>query len=261
VTAFLGKSSFVGPPVAVGTTKGSFVSQARFNGCIAASNWARGDVERLLPPELALAANVSSTPDRHPVLFVFGDLSDGAVIAGGRVIPLGIAYQEFALAIPFVRHRRGNHLHTYVPRMYSSYLPAVWSGNVNYGLAKRSATMRWQGPFFVLTTDAGSLVLHIAVETQQDWSRASSCPLPEFGAMREIFSMPVVGRKGSGAYVCSYFGWDFEDALLRLVDSSISIDGPVVENLLPRRCPDVPGGTFEVRGMIWRLSWPSRCRF
>src|SRR2546427_10082470 len=260
MSTFMGKSWFDGPALDVSAAGVSFVSQARFDGCVALSHWPRGEVERLLPAELELATNASPTPDLHPVVFVFGDLSDGAVIVGRVTLPLGIAYQEFAVAVPFVKYRRGRQLRTYVPRMYSSYRPAVWSGNANYGLAKRPATMRWQGPFFVITGEDGALLLHIGLERGDGWTPASRCELPNFVAMREILAMQVLGRKASGAYVCCYFGWDFGQALVRTADSCVSIDGPVANGIGSRRCPDVAGGTFELRGAIWRLSWPAPCR-
>ena len=71
------------------------------------------------------------------------------------------------MAIPFVKHRRGRFLHTYVPRMYSSYYPATWHGNASYGLAKEMAKMSWQGPGFLLASDDDALLLHAAVDTAE----------------------------------------------------------------------------------------------
>ena len=121
--------------------------------------------------------------------------------------------------------------------------------------------MRWQGPVFLVTTEAGTLLLHAAVETGGGWCPGQACELPNFAAMQAVFDLPVVGRKANGAYVSSYFGWDFSTATVRAADSCIAIDAPFLEGLTPRRCHDVPSGTFEVRGMIWRLSWPAPSRF
>jgi len=122
------------------------------------------------------------------------------------------------------------------------------------------ARMRWQGPVFLVTAEDGRLLFHADTEPAADWAPASRCKPPNFEAMRRVFAMPVIGRRDDGSYVCSYFGWDFREALVRASDSFVSIDGPLLVGLTPRQCHDVPGGTFEVRGMLWRLSWPAPCR-
>ena len=258
---FLTKAAFPGPCVDVNTSSVTFVGQARFNGCIAFCNWPRKDVEALLPKELELAANTSATDDVHPVAFIFGEQTEGATIFAGITFPMGVQYHEFAMAIPFITHRGGQNLHTYIPRMYSSYFPAIWHGNTFYGFAKEMATMWWQGPVFLITAKSDALLLHAAVEATGSWCQGGSCELPNFQAMQAIFALPVVGRKSDGTYACSYFGWDFAEAAVRPADACVSIDASLVDGLGPRRCHDVSSGTFEVRGMVWRLSWPSACRF
>ena len=261
MVAFLDRAVFAESAVSVNTFTGSFVSQARFNGYIMFSNWERRDVDKLLPPDLALGSNTSSTPDVHPIVFVFGDLVDGATLFGGFTYFTGIAYQEFAIGIPFVKHTRGAYLHTYIPRMYSTYFPPTWSGNTYYGFGKEIARLRWQGPMFLITTEDDQLLLHVPVEISGSWVRGDACGLPNFEAMRDVFAMPIVGRKANGSYVCSQFGWDFSDALVRPASARISIDAPLVAGLTPRQCHGVPAGTFQVQGMIWRLSWPFPCAF
>jgi hypothetical protein len=259
--AFLTNAAFAGAVLDVNASSVTFVGQARFNGCITFCNWPRRDVEALLPKELELAANAAATADVHPVAFIFGEQTEGATIFAGIPFPMGVRYHEFAMAIPFVKHRRGRYLHSYVPRMYSSYFPAVWHGNTYYGLAKEMATLWWQGPIFLITAKSDTLLLHAAVESTGRWSAGGSCDLPNFQATRAIFALPVVGRKSDGTYVCSYFGWDFGAATVRPADACVSIDAPLTDGLDPRRCHDVASGTFEVRDMVWKLSWPSVCRF
>src|SRR4029453_3625044 len=125
---FLGKESFPGPCVCAATSSGSYAGQAHFNGCIAFSNWQKEEVAAVLPDELELAVNTSAASELHPVAFIFGEQTDGATIFGGITFPMGVNYHELAFAIPFVKHRRGPYLHTFVPRMYSSFFPATWAG-------------------------------------------------------------------------------------------------------------------------------------
>ena len=257
---FLDRSAFPGPAIDLAASGASFAAQARFNGCIVVTNWPRVDVARLLPSELALAANASATPDLHPVIFVFGEQTEGAVIFARLPVPAVPDYREFALAIPFVRHRDGHHLHVHVPRMYSSHFPATWNGNVHYGLGKAMACMEWRGPMFLMTSETGELLVHAALEPTGDWVSGAAAELPHLAALRAIFSLPVVGRKVDGRLVCSWWGWEFGDALVRPLDALVSIDAPLVEGLPVGTCADAPGGSFEVRGMAWKLTWPGPCR-
>jgi len=259
--AFLTRGAFAGSVIDVNAFRGSFVGEARFHGCIMFSNWPRREVARLLPPELELAGNNSALSDVHPVVFIFGEQTDGAVIFGGVTVPTGVHYHEFGMAIPFVKHVRGRYLHTHIVRMYASYFPAVWNGSTHYGFAKEMGKMSWQGPVFVLTTEEEALLFHAAVEREGEWSPGSACMLPSFEAMREAFALPIVGRKADGTLVCSYFGWAFSEASVRAADACASIDAPLVDGLTPRRCHDVPSGTFDVRGMTWRVTWPAKCEF
>jgi hypothetical protein len=256
---FLGQDFFRGPSVAAPCP--TFVGQADFNGCIAFCNWSRDDVARILPADLELAVNVSPTPDLHPLVFIFGEQTQGATIFGGMTFRMGVRYHEFGMAIPFVKHRRGQHLHTFVPLMCSSYFPATWAGNAHYGFAKRMATMRWEDSLFVMTKPQGALLLHISVEPAGEWVPGAACDLPNFGGMRSIFALPVLGRRRDGTYVQSYFGWDYAEARVRAARAAVSIDAALVEGLTPRTCTSLGSATFEVQGMAWRLSWPEFRRF
>src|SRR5437870_8953193 len=195
---FLGRDVFAGPVIEMGVSGGSFFGQARFAGSIAFTNWRRADAEALLPPEVELAANTTA-PELHPVVFIFGEQSEGAVVFARVTVPTGAAYHEFGMVVPFVRRRGGRYLHSYVLRMYSSYFPAVWHGNVDYGFMKEMARMRWQGPVFLVTAEDGRLLLHADTEPAADWAPASRCKPPNFDAMRRVFAMPVIGRRAAGS--------------------------------------------------------------
>jgi hypothetical protein len=259
--SFFGKESFPGPCLDVNAFTGSFVGQATFNGCIAFCNWRREDVAAVLPAELELAENTSFAPEWHPVAFVFGEQTEGATIFGGITFPLDLNYYELAFAIPFVKHRRGHNLHTFVPRMYSTFFPATWAGNAHYGLGKEMAIMRWQGPLFVISTADGALAFHASVESAGEWTSDPCIELPNFAAAQAAFALPVVGRRTDGTYVTSYFGWDFSAARVRPAQAWLSIDAPLIEGLAPRSCSTVTSATFEVQRLIWRLSWPVPCGF
>jgi hypothetical protein len=234
----------------------TFVGQARFNGCIAFTGWLRPEVEALLPPELQLVGD--RTGDLHPILFMFGEQASGAMLFGGFTLPTGPPYQELAVVIPSVMHRAVPEAHIYVPRMYASYFPAVWSGNVYYGLGKAMARLGWEGSVFVVREGDGAPLLHVEVEAVGHWSPGCAGEPDGLPAMRAVLAHPVLGRTADGSYVSSRWGCDFSEAQVRPSDCRISIDAPLLPGLTPRRCRGAVPGAFEVRSMLWKVSWPSR---
>ena len=174
---------------------------------------------------------------------------------------MGVSYREFAVAIPYVTRRGGRHLHTYVPRMYSSLYPPVRDGNLHYGFNKALADLERHGPIVSLIAADGPLLWHATIEPIEEWYRAGETTRssPALAALQAAFDLPIVGRKANGRYVRSYFGFDWEGAQARPVQSAISIDVPLVDGLGPGHCHSVPGGALEVRGLLWRLSWPVPC--
>jgi hypothetical protein len=255
---FLGRDAFPGPVVDAAGVVHRFMGEARFAGCIAFANWPRVEIERMLPPELALAANRSPTPELHPVLFMFGAIRNTTILFGGVAMPTGVDYPELLMAIPFVRHRSGCNLHLYMARMFSSVPASVFVGNAYYGFAKSLAAMSWQGPIFTVSdaTD-GHLLLHASVDSGGGPDGAA----PNLAAMRSILALPIVGRRTDGTLVSSYFELDFDAGSVTPADSWISIDAPIMAEVGPHRCYDAPAGTILFNDVIWRLSWPLPCRF
>src|SRR5512147_954283 len=96
----LGRNAFPGPAIDASASGATFAGEAAFHGCIAIAHWPRAAVERLLPRELELAANVSPYGDVHPVVFAFGEQHQGAWIWGGLTVPIGLTYHEFLIGFP-----------------------------------------------------------------------------------------------------------------------------------------------------------------
>jgi len=232
------------------------VGQADFNGWIALCSWSRTEVARLLPADLELAANVSLEDRSHPVVFLFGEQTEGATIFAGVTFPMGVRYHEFCVAIPFVIRGADPALHVYVPRMYSSYAPATWAGNAHYGFGKETAAMRSDDSTFVITDEQGALVFHAMTEPAGDWAPAERCDSPGFASLESVFELPIVGRRHDGSYVTSHFRLDFRLARVRAARAALSIDAPFVAGLRPGWRSSLPSATFEVERMVWGLSWP-----
>jgi hypothetical protein len=236
---------------------GTFAGIATFDGCVVVTTPARDEVAALLPADLELAD--SPAPHRHPILFVLGRQRSGVSLVAGLRFPFPVVYGEFALAVPFVRHRRGARLHTYVPRMVSSYFPATWTGNEYYGLGKRMGDVRRDRDLVLLCDEQDRLLLHAVVAARGEWLTGAGDP-PLLALVRSAFALPIVGRKTSGTWIGCRFDWDFGGAEVRAIDAALEIDRPFVPGLEAGSQDGVGSDSFEVRAMAWRLSWPSAFR-
>src|SRR5262249_17458646 len=137
------RAAFLGPSLPAERAGVTDAGQSHFDGCLAAVSMPRAQVAALLPDALALA-QCAEDGDTHPLVLMFGEQIDCAMVAGGLLIPTQLRYWEFCLAIPYVVRRGGRYLHTHVPRMYSSWAPVVWDGSARFGYAKQRADMRWE---------------------------------------------------------------------------------------------------------------------
>jgi hypothetical protein len=237
----------------------SFVAEAEFDGAIVLTHWRRSDVARMLPPGLCSGRNVSGEPELHPVLFVFGTQARAGLLFGGLPIPTGVVFSELMIAIPFVRRDDGRNLHIFIPRIYSGDRLSTWSGNTNYGFNKELADMGWLSRTFTVSARDGPLLVHASVEPEGDWTPSGR--VSGLAAVADVFRLPALGRRSDQRDVCSYFEWGFAEASARPARAAVSIDAPLGSGLDPGICHGVDSGTFEVRRMRWRVSWPGPCLF
>lgn len=258
----LGRDAFLGATVIADPAARSFAGQAIFDGFVAVCNRARAEVAGLLGPDLALAENVSETPDVHPLVFVVGEQREGATIVGARGLPLGIRYTEVALLVPFVTLAGGRYLHLFVPGMCCGFAPATLSGNWFYGFAKRPGTVHRDGDLAVATAADGATLFRAVVEPQGVWRGVGEGEAPPvLDWLREALRLPVLGRIASGTLVTSYFDWGFERAAVRPSRSTITVTVPFAPGLPPAEYRDGAAGGMEVRDIVWRLTWPQPTRF
>jgi hypothetical protein len=258
---FLGVASFSGPWTAAEQVRTSFAAQTYFHGVVAFSNWRREDAAAMLPEDLELGDTVVPSENKHPVVFTFGEHAGSAILFGSVGLTTGVRFPEMIIAVPFVRHRHDRSLHLFVARIFAGEGVVTWSGNAHYGFNKHMADMAWLGQTFVVSEFRGPLLMHATVDGGAAWRAGGACDLPNFRAMAEVFRLPALGRRQDGTYAVSYFEWDFDQGRVRPADAAISIDVPLGPGLGPRVCHGVASGTFGVRDMRWRISWPARARF
>ncbi len=254
----LTRDAFPEPWIPRSRAGASYLAQADFDGVIVFTSWERDVLAHALPAGWRLGHNASAHPELHPLVFIFGIQSRTALLWGRYGVPRDVAFGEMLVAIPFVVHERGSHLHVHVVRAYSADPVSTWSGSINYGLAKYPADAEWFGRTFTVTARGGPMLFHATVDAGDEW-RAET--LPELAAACESFLLPVVGVRVDGSLVSSYFDWDFSRAFVRRARAVGSIDAPLARGLQPRVCHGSDAGTFEIRGMRWRVTWPGPCVF
>lgn len=258
---FLHRDAFSGPAIGAMAVIDRFMGEARFDGGLACVNWPRDEVARLLPSELTPADNQSAAPDIHPVLFMFGGLRKTSIIVGDAAIPTGVDYAEFLMAVPYVRHRHGRYLHTYMARMFSGVPTSVFVGNFHYGFNKSLACMGWEGPVFtVISATWWQRQAHAGLSAGLDVG-AARATLANLSSMNAALSLPILGRRIDGSYVTSYFEFDLDAGQVEPRAAWIALDVPIVAGLTPRRCFSAPAGSMRLSNVMWRLSWPLRCQF
>jgi hypothetical protein len=198
----------------------------------------------LLPPRVRLAASART----HPLLLVFGEQANGATFFGGVALRWGIRYYELMVAIPFVRCDRAPGDHLLVCGMTCDFLPAAWNGNQFYGFRKQWTSSTWDGEEFVVTSREGDPAFR---------ARLANPGPGEAGVLdwiRSISRQPVLGLRDDRTLVRSQFDWAFDDG---------AIEGCRVSAIANTAFHALPAGHYgspdavRVRGMRWRLGWPT----
>lgn len=262
MTPLLAPESFPGAWISAAGAGASWVGEAWFDGVVVSVAWPRSIASALLPPGWSLAAAAAPETSTHPILLLFGRQRDTAVLFAGMALPTDVDYDEAIVLVPFVRHRAGRLLHVFAPRMYSGDARATWSGNAHYGFGKRPGAISRLGRSLAVTDRDGALVMSLTVHERGAWCRADATAVaPEVDALGRLAALPVVGRRGDGRDVASYFDWSFACAELRPVWGSVSVEHALAPGRGSVAPPDaaVTRGV-EVRRLRWRLSWPEPCR-
>jgi len=210
----------------------------------------------VLPPALRLDIVPNGDRNRHPIVFIFGEHYRSKVFFASLALPTDVRFRELVIAVPFVRTRRGMGPAVFLPRVFSGEAVVTWSGNAHYGFAKRMVPMEWFGNTFVATDEDGGLLAHATVEPLEAWRPAARNGRPGLVGAESLGRLPILGHLADGRLVRSVFDWGFEDAWLRTVRATVSIDATVGQGIVPRRSNCASAGCVEVAGMRWRLSWP-----
>lgn len=249
------RSAFVGTAVDARYSAATTAGSAWFSGWILAAAAPRERLARWLPADLALAERAVPRGE-HPVVLLFGRHTGGTVHWFGRPTPMGPPYDEALVLIPYVRARGSGWLHLYAAHMYATFPPAVWSGNLFYAYGKEQASVSRDAAVGVVTASDGRRCLEIAVGAPGPWVAGLAFDGPGWAALRDVVTMPVVGRRRSGGLVYSAFRWSWDEARVRpIAIDRLAIDPDPGIEALRLDGPALVG--FEIDRMRWRLGWPA----
>ena len=272
---FLGPDDFVGSfdgldaPIPMG-------GQSNFTGDIAVTHLKRTVVDDILPEDLKLAANTAGDPD-HPVIVLFGVQHNLQwVYPGGWALPIEKIYNEIMLIVPFVQKDDGDKWHNWVARMYLDWDWAVNMGNTLFGLQKESGVFDRT----LVGSSALTYTLDVSRNNNPKWAGevtdltgwmsdgVAEANLPNYPAIKQIFSMPILGRMSliaSDPYVCSYFDWNMSNGQAR----GDKIKHEFLSNFRPNMDAWVnlgglesqQNGGFGVKDLQWRMTTAMPCNF
>lgn len=257
---FLGEADFEGHPLPPpGPVTGGGL-QGTYNGVMTFSNINRTIVGQLLPPNFELAPRkTSKTPNLHPIVLMFGDPTDGALVVNSTTIqPTGIHYSEMILAVPFVQKMgQSGAWHTYIVRMYLDNQAAV-NGGIPYAYQKVLANIEWQGRHARIWNNIGNDLLEADFRWGAKWYDGSEAfqKLPNFQDMVNIMTTEILGYNGL-IPICSQFEWNFDRARVAKAYTSYTMKAPFRANMgaWPALSPfdNVKNGAVVLRGVRWRL--------
>ena len=225
----------------------AIAGQATFHGCISTIDVARQALVSQLPPSVALPQADSS---KYSCLLVFGEQMEGATFFGGLSVPWGLRYHELMVAIPFVRWEGAPGEHLFVSGMICDFWPAVWNGNFYYGFKKRLAQMSWSGERFSVADEGHRATFHAVLRP------GAEPPGRSLDRIRAAAALSVLGHRDDGSFVRSRFEWDFREAAVESASLALTV-GQHFRELPLGAHSSRNDDAYRIRGMRWRLSWPT----
>lgn len=260
VDKFLGEDDFHGHAVPAGGPVPAGGLQATYTGAMMFTNVDKGLVSQLLPSGFELAPRkTSKLLNKHPVVLLFGDQTDGALVLSATTSqPTGIHYSEAIFAIPFVQKRDASGgWHTYIVRMYLDNAAAV-AGGIPYGYQKELRSIEWKGSYARIWSSLGSDVLEGNFAWGAKWYSGSAAlqMIPNFRDMVNIMTTEILGHNGILA-ICSHWEWNLDFARVAKAKTSYDMlqafrgDMGAWPGLSPFE--STSKSAVVVRGIRWRL--------
>jgi hypothetical protein len=226
----------------------------RLDGVVLILDLGADPLAALLPPGLELLPQGVVAAGRHPLVLLFGQQSQ----VGPGLLPFGLNYLEFVLALPFVRPRdgpQGPFCHLPV-LLLDRRLPTVL-GRWLYGFAKRRAACRRSEDSFVIARlEDGAALLSARFAATGAMGRARE--LEDVQNLRCLFEQPLISQGRDGRWRYARFDFALARAALQPVAAEVVFHRAIVPGLPlgpdPIRAPG-PGASTAFRvATSWTLT-------
>jgi hypothetical protein len=257
----------------------------------------RAQAQALLPAELTLVPTNVAGEGMHPLICAFGvqrnvhtafppsHSDDPREIAayltelrlkpeGASLLPLAMTYREVITAIPFVTWTQPNNTcpgpFLWAPRLYLDQPFAIFLGWL-VGYAKEYA---WITGDMMCAQTVGqnctqkvvglNLTRRFSGLANHGSAPGAPAAFPNFGEIRPMLELPVIGKVVEGFFVRTRFYFDFNSARLWPVHAEVTLTANFFHGALPRIAWSVDGIDTQRLGAFcmevnWQLTDPVAC--
>jgi Acetoacetate decarboxylase (ADC) len=225
------------------------------------------NVMSMLPPGLTLGKQHITSTATHPVLLGFGQHRN-AGLTEFKFLFDNVTYLESSLSVPFVQFKdkqQSGEDFIYVPRLYLDDFRATLGGNLFWGFNKELGNIHPENKFSqtyqVNSHIFDQPITSLSFEIEGDCGSTSD--FPHFSAVQAMLDQPFILKtvRGLGPYVRAKYEWNFDQARIQPIKSTVNIFQPYVSGLIPgsysiEGIDQVELGAFKMENS-WTLHLPS----
>jgi len=244
--------------------------EGTYNATMVTLSLPRKEVASMLASGLELGTPPSEVlkDGEHPVVFAFGFQQDVRPVIHAGKFPFDWTYQEFIMAVPFVRfsdHPERGQL-THPVNLYLDKLPPVVLGWA-YGLPKMMAdgfeTNSSSYEVFAKPSNTSTSMRVLAATWGAGGAKKAASEFPNFAGLAQGLKLPLVGASHVPGFLCSNFDWGLDVMQLTAATGEVEVGATFVGDLQPRRVPFVGLDEAPVSGFLmetkWTMSTPFNC--
>jgi hypothetical protein len=205
-------------------------------GYVSVFNLKRESVESLLPSQFGLAP-INGDDQFHPIIVLWGEMSDCRADNFGITWPSGIVYREAQFYIPGVYRRDGDHnkLRTYVPRIFvDNFLPEYLGRRFFYKkILLDHIPFDFQSGMPI--EDRASLGVAGRDETYSKMEGYEKKDSQWSAILSYLTQTDILGEHGKDVSPrCSGFKWTYKDtSMIAKASTTLKIHRPLVDSMDP----------------------------
>ena len=217
------------------------------------------DVERMLPPGVNLLPQTVTPAGTHPVGLIFADQSQ----VRANVLPLGMAYKESAVAIPFTTVSTTPAADAVplltLPALYLDSVMATLAGRLMYGYRKHLARVSGSPAQQQVHTLLGNQAI-LSAQLHVDGLAGSYYDFEHLAVVREMMNQPIVTHDPLRGWLYSFLDYQFEQARITPLRGQLAVAAGVLGHAAAQTLPvaslaATAVGAFQFDG-AWTLTNP-----